>query len=147
MEKLNTILFYNLDRAIRNYRNFAQRELKSHGFDITIDQWLVLKGITENPNMPQNELGKIVFKDNASVTRIIELLVKANYLDRSPHPLDRRKSKLKVTSKGIETLEQVQKIVEHNREIALQSIPKEALAQMNNHLITIAENCDIVKKT
>ena len=85
MEKLNSIIFYNIDKAIRSYRNFAQRQLKLHGFNITIDQWLIIKAILENPGITQNEIGDLVFKDNASVTRMIELLVKSEFITRTVH--------------------------------------------------------------
>ncbi|HCN50670.1 MAG TPA: MarR family transcriptional regulator [Chryseobacterium sp.] len=94
MEKLNSIIFYNIDKAIRAYRNYAQRQLKAHGFTITIDQWLIIKAILENPGITQNEIGDLVFKDNASVTRIIDLMVKSDYITRQVHPDDRRKTNL-----------------------------------------------------
>lgn len=77
MENLDLIFFYHLDKAIKTYRQFAQEKLKENGFDITIDQWLVLKAVSENQDINHNDLADAVFKDKASVTRIIELLVKA----------------------------------------------------------------------
>ena len=56
MEKLNSIIFYNIDKAIRSYRNYAQRQLKVHGYTITIDQWLIIKAILENPELPRMKL-------------------------------------------------------------------------------------------
>ena len=76
MENLDLIFFYHLDKAIKTYRQFAQEKLKENGFDITIDQWLVLKAVSENQDINHNDLADAVFKDKASVTRIIELLVK-----------------------------------------------------------------------
>ena len=97
MEKLDSIIFYNIDKAIRAYRNYAQRQLKINGFTITIDQWLIIKSILENPGITQNEIGNLVFKDNASVTRIIDLLVKSEYIIRTVHSKDRRKTNLEIT--------------------------------------------------
>ena len=95
MEKLDNIVFYAMDKAIRSYRQFAQKRLKDAGFTITIDQWLVIKAILENPSIPQNEIGDLVFKDNASVTRIMSHLEKAGYLLRTVNESDRRKINLK----------------------------------------------------
>ena len=78
METLNDILFYNLEKSIKMYRKYAQKQLTKAGFEITIDQWLVLKTIQENKNISQNQIAEMVFKDFASITRIIELLVKKN---------------------------------------------------------------------
>lgn len=140
MEKLDSIIFYNIDKAIRAYRNYAQRQLKINGFTITIDQWLIIKAILENPGITQNEIGNLVFKDNASVTRIIDLLVKSEYIIRTVHSKDRRKTNLEITDLGKKIIQDVQKIVEQNRTIALKGISKEELHIMNKALLKISEN-------
>ena len=141
MEKLNDILFYNMDKAIRTYRNYAQKRLRDHGYKITIDQWLIIKAILENPGIMQQELAEIVFKDNASVTRIIELLVKSGYLQREINPNDRRKTILKVTTEGKLIIEKVQVLVLENRQVALAGIENNKLQTTNEVLNTIAKNC------
>ncbi|RXM53715.1 MULTISPECIES: MarR family winged helix-turn-helix transcriptional regulator [unclassified Chryseobacterium] len=146
MEKLNSIIFYNIDKAIRAYRNYAQRQLKAHGYSITIDQWLIIKAILENPGITQNEIGDLVFKDNASVTRIIDLMVKSEYVIRHVHPDDRRKTNLEVTDSGKKVIREVQNIVENNREIALKGVSKDELEMMYSALLKISENCLNPKK-
>ena len=141
MEILNDILFYNMDKAIRTYRNYAQKRLRDHGYKITIDQWLIIKAILENPGIMQQVLAEIVFKDNASVTRIIELLVKSGYLQREVNPSDRRKTILKVTAEGKLIIEKVQVLVLENRQVALAGIENNKLQTTNEVLNTIAKNC------
>lgn len=119
---------------------FAQKELRANGFTITIDQWLVIKAILENPGIAQNELAEMVFKDTASVTRIIELLVKAGYLDRQTDPADRRKTLLTVKDEGIKIIEKVQVLVLKNRDRALETISKEDLETTNRTLKQIIKN-------
>ncbi len=146
MEKLNSIIFYNIDKAIRSYRNYAQRQLKAHGYTITIDQWLIIKAILENPGITQNEIGDLVFKDNASVTRMIDLMVKSEYITRNVHPEDRRKTQLEVTDSGVKVIKEVQNIVEKNRKTALKGISNEELEVMYSALLKISENCLNPKK-
>ena len=141
MEKLKDITFYTIDKAIRTYRNFAQKKLKENGYKITIDQWLIIKAILENPGVSQQELGEKVFKDNASVTRIIELLAKSGYLQREVNQDDRRKSNLNVTEAGKSIIEKVQSLVLENRKTALAGISLEDLEIMNRTLKKIIENC------
>lgn len=141
MEKLTDIIFYNMDKAIKSYRMYAQKRLREHGFKITIDQWLIIKSILENPTITQQEIAKKVFKDNASVTRIIELLVKSEYLKRKVNTEDRRKSILLVTEEGKSIIEKVQNLVLENRKNALQNITSEELELMNVSLNKIIENC------
>lgn len=141
MEKLNNILFYSIDRAIRTYRQYAQVQIKKAGFTITIDQWLIIKCILENPTITQQEIGEIVFKDNASVTRIIELLVKSKYLKRKADKKDRRRFKLEVTEIGIETIHSVNEIVLQNRSVALEGIEMEQITETQKVLDKITLNC------
>lgn len=141
MEKLKDIIFYNMDKAIKSYRMYAQKKLKENGFKITIDQWLIIKTILENPNITQQEIAKNVFKDNASVTRIIELLVKSEYLERRDNPDDRRKSNLIVTDEGKSIIYKVQDLVLDNRKNALDTISTEELETMNLALKKIIRNC------
>lgn len=141
MEKLVNIIFYNIDHSIRLYRMFAQKKLRENGFKITIDQWLVIKCILENPTITQHELSEMVFKDNASVTRIIELLIKAGYLEKETNPDDRRKLILHVTQAGEEVIKKVQEVVLQNRSIALNGIDQKELEIADAVLRKIIANC------
>lgn len=140
MEKLDDILFYSIDKAIRSYRQYAQQKLKNAGFTITIDQWLIIKCILENPAITQNELADLVFKDNASITRMIDLLVKGKYLKRKSNNQDRRRFKLEVTEIGIKVIEDVHDIVKENRKVALTDIDDESIKITKKVLEQIALN-------
>lgn len=141
MEKLDSIIFYSIDRAIRTYRQYAQAKLKKNGFTITIDQWLIIKCLMENPEITQVEISERVFKDNASVTRILNLLVKAKYVTRKISKVDRRRTNLTVTRLGVETIEAVDQLVLLNRAHALQGISPEEIAVAMKVMDKIAENC------
>ncbi|MBD0366642.1 MAG: MarR family transcriptional regulator [Flavisolibacter sp.] len=141
MEKLEKVIFYTLDKAIKTYRQFAQRRFTENGLDITIDQWLVLNAIADHPEISQLEIADQVFKDAASVTRIIDLLIKKNYLEREAHDQDRRRFKLQLTKEGKDLLKSLQKIVNQNRAIALEGIDDENLKLTRETLLNIIDNC------
>jgi len=143
IEALDQVIFYKLERATKAYRQFAQRELRQAGFSITIDQWLTIKNISENPGIKQNDLAERVFKDNASITRIIDILVKAGNLDRNIHKDDRRRAALTVTPKGLEIIKEVEEIVKRNRQKALLGISEEELSSLANTVHTITGNCRV----
>lgn len=136
-----TINFYLLDKAIRTYRNYSQKKLKENGYSITVDQWLIVKVLHENPGISQVDLAERVFKDNASVTRIIDLLVKSKYLSRKKNPKDLRTSILKVTPAGEEIINKVQDLVLQNRRNAQSGIAYEELENLNSTLQKIILNC------
>jgi MarR family transcriptional regulator, transcriptional regulator for hemolysin len=139
-EGLNDILFYTLEKSIKSYRQYAQKKLVLSNFDVTIDQWLVLKSIKENPDETQQQIASNVFKDYASVTRIIELLVRKNYLTRISHS-DKRRFLLRLSSEAEEMMKNIQKVINSNRRKALEGIDKEELKVFKETLHKIIANC------
>lgn len=143
MENLDEIIFYSLERSIKTYRQFAQRNINLSDSDITIDQWLVMKSILENSELKQNEIAVKVFKDAASVNRIIDLLIKKEYLSRKVHDEDRRRTSLQVTKKGKDILSKVQVVINKNRASALKGINEKDLKIMRDVLSKITYNCRV----
>ena len=141
MEKLERVIFYALDKCIKTYRQFAQRKFIEAGLDITIDQWLVLNAISEKPDLSQLEIAERVFKDASSVTRIIDLLIKKEYLQRETHEWDRRRFSLGLTKEGQAVMKKIAKVVEQNRAQALKEISEGQLLQMQQTLSLIIDNC------
>jgi MarR family transcriptional regulator for hemolysin len=140
-EKLGDILFYSLEKSIKTYRQFAQRNISKAGFDITIDQWLILKTLEEDPEISQQQIAEKVFKDYASVTRMIELLVKKKMLKRKAHPSDRRRFILSLSKEALIAIDAVQPIIDNNRRIALTDISKKETAQLRLLLDKMITNC------
>ena len=141
IEKLNDLFFYNLEKTTKIYRRYFQNQLKLNGFDITLDQWLTLKAVTEHPSIPQNEIADLVFKDKASVTRIIELLVQNEYLKRDFHATNRRLVQLTITEKGTQTIDDLDALVKQFRGNALADITLEDLNYVQGILKKIMDNC------
>ncbi|MBL0253740.1 MAG: MarR family transcriptional regulator [Chitinophagaceae bacterium] len=141
MENINAVLFYTLEKSIKVYRKYAQTQIANAGFDITIDQWLVLKSLQENSHLSQNEIADLVFKDMASITRIIELLVKKELVERHINKSDRRKFELKITKNGKKMIELISPIVENNRKQALKGITKLEQNNLISRLEILINNC------
>jgi DNA-binding MarR family transcriptional regulator len=141
MEKLDQVLFFTLEKSIKTYRQFAQRQIDKAGIDITIDQWLVLKSIQDWPDISQHQIAENVFKDFASVTRMIELLVKKEYLQREFHKTDRRRFNLVITKKGQAVIQKVIPVITANRKQALKSLTKVEIKNNKAFLNQIIENC------
>lgn len=143
MEKLNDTLLYTLDKCFRTYNQFSQRNVRKAGYNITIDQWLILKSVAENPDITQNDISKIVFKDSASITRIIQLLVNAGYLEREIHVADRRRVNLTLTESGKKITIDVNEIAKQNRAAALKDVDQQKIEEMKALLRKIITNCQI----
>jgi len=140
--RLQDVLFYSLESAIKAYRRFAQARLSAAGIDITIDQWLVLKTIHESADVTLQQVGTAVFKDFGSVTRIVQLLERKGLLLRTPHPTDGRRSELVLTGAGESVIRTVEPLAQANRRQALDGIDAEEVARLRAVLKRITENCD-----
>lgn len=131
-------IFYQIEKAIKQYRTMAQGNLNQLGYKITINQILLMIQIDQKPDTSQVELAELLFKDVASITRMIELLVKENFVFREENKDDRRKKYLKISEKGKRVLELAIPIISKNREIAQKNISeeeKEALIKLLNKII------------
>lgn len=134
-------VFYTIEKAIKEYRRFAQKNLNEKIENITIDQALLLIFLNNHPELSQNEIGELVFKDNASVTRMIELMAKKDYLKRSVNKDDRRKYNFSITDKGQKILNNLSTIISSNRKSALDGITDNEITQLKNTLNKIINNC------
>ena len=139
--RLQDVIFYSLESAVKAYRRFAQARLHAAGIDITIDQWLVLKTIHESADVTLQHVGTTVFKDFASITRIVQLLEGKGLLRRKPHPTDGRRSELVLTRSGESVVRKVEPIVRANRRQALAGIDAEQVKQLRAVLNQLTENC------
>jgi MarR family transcriptional regulator, transcriptional regulator for hemolysin len=134
-------ILYNLEKTVKVYRQYFQRQLKEHGFEITLDQWLILNTLSENFDISQNDIAEKVFKYKASITRIIELSVQNDYLTRAIHTTNRRMYQLSITEKGIQTIEKSNNLVQVFRQKIMTGITAEALQTTQTIMKKIVSNC------
>lgn len=132
---------YSIEKAIKEYRKLAQKNIAKVVKDITVDQCLVLIMLQQNDSISQNELANLVFKDSASITRMIELMVKNDYLTRTIHAEDRRKFNLVITEKGLKTIELIEPVIQSNRETALHGLSLKEITLLDQTLHKIISNC------
>lgn len=136
-------VLYSIEKAIKEYRKVSQKNITKIVKDISVDQCLVLIILDKDPKISQNALANLIFKDNASITRMVELMVKKDFLNRTIHHEDRRKFNLEITEKGKKTLELINPIVQINRETALNGLSLEEINFLDKTLNKIITNCKI----
>ena len=128
----------------KRLKQACQQILKKEGFDITVDQWVLLYELKTNDGLGQNELARKVFKDPPTVTRIIDLLCKKGYITRNQDALDRRKFLVCMTEKGKELIHQVEPVIINFRESAYKGISKKDLHKLNETLGQIFDNLNAI---
>ncbi|WP_338358884.1 MarR family winged helix-turn-helix transcriptional regulator [Yeosuana marina] len=133
-------VFYTIEKTIKTYRKFSKQNFLKVVDDITIDQKLILQYLNDYPELSQKEIAELVFKDNASLTRMIDLMVNKKFLKRSMNNKDRRRFKIEITLKGKEVLNKLEPVIKENREKAFSGITEEELIQLNKTLNKILSN-------
>ena len=53
---IENVIFFQIERTNKMARQNAQKEFDRLGLGITVDQWVLLKILDEEPDISQNEL-------------------------------------------------------------------------------------------
>lgn len=139
-EELYNAYSFLLDRTARRVKQYAQQKFKELELGVTVDQWLVLKHLYENEDMKQNELAELLFKDNPTLTRIIDLLCEKELTIRKPHPADRRSFQVALTPRGKKAVEQMKPKIQKIRLKAWDGLSKKDFQHFQKVLDTIYKN-------
>jgi DNA-binding MarR family transcriptional regulator len=141
-EELYNAYSFLLDRTARRVKQYAQQKFKAQRFNVTVDQWLVLKHLDEHDGMQQNELAGLLFKDNPTVTRIIDLLCAKELTVRKPHPADRRCFLVELNTKGRKKVAQMKPRIAKIRLKAWEGLSKADFAHFKRVLNSIYTNLE-----
>ena len=136
----STTILYSIEEAIKAYRKMSLKRIKTAIPDITVDQALILQ-IIHDKQLTQTEIADLIFKDYASMTRIIKLMIKKGYLSKMPNEKDKRTAVLTITPKGKQAVQQLAPIIHQNRQTALAGLSLDELNHLKNTLNTITQNC------
>lgn len=135
-------LFHAIESSIKAYRKYAQQQISSNIDNITIDQSLALIYIDKHPELNQIALAELLFKDTASLTRMIKTMVKNEFIERSINPKDLRRYKLILTKKGQRVVQALPDVIALNRRTALNGISREDEQHLKQILNKIKNNCN-----
>lgn len=136
-----TTVLYSIEETIKAYRKLSQHNITQVIPDITVDQALILL-MLENNNKTQTEIANLVFKDYASMTRIVKLMITKDYLIKTIDSKDKRKAKLEITNNGKEIIKKLTPVIQKNRQTALNNISNKELEQLYKTLKKITKNCN-----
>lgn len=129
-----------LDRTARRVKQYAQQRFKELEFNVTVDQWLVLKHLYEHERTKQNELAELLNKDNPTLTRIIDLLCEKGLTVRKVHPTDRRCFHVTLTRQGKNKVEQMLPKIRKIRLKAWEGLSNDDFEHFQKVLNTIYKN-------
>ncbi len=94
-------LIEQLSRTTRLLKlELAQR---LEGVDFSVDELLALKGLASGP-MPMGELAELLAINHPTLTKMVDRLVSANAVYRTPDAADRRRVLIHLTERGRDQL-------------------------------------------
>ena len=138
----NDLSFFLLEKTMRSFRKFSQREFLKRDIDLSIEQWSVLSSIYETPGISQKEIAELTQKDPASMTRMIDLLEKKKLLVREKATKDRRIFSISLTDEGVKYVEEIIPLTAEMRKFGLKSVSNADKALLIEVLKKICENLE-----
>lgn len=138
MTLMDDMIGFNTVRTSKSISRLLNLKLKP--YDITAEQWTVLKRLNEVDNITQKELSERSEKDQATLTKILDLLEKRELVARKPNPADRRSYLIDITDNGKGLTEELIPLVENIFANLIGDISKEQLGQYIDVLNRLHQN-------
>ena len=133
---------YLLDRTARKVKQYAQRRFNAENYDITVDQWIIIKRLNQDNDLNQTQLAETTGKDTPTLTRIIDLLSKKGLTERRIHPSDRRCFTVHLTELGQEAVLKWTPKMSEIRMKAWENLTEDDYINLKRILDTIYNNLD-----
>jgi DNA-binding MarR family transcriptional regulator len=132
-----------LDRTARRVKQYAQQRFSAGDFNVTVDQWLLLKNLDNDRYLKQTELAELTGKDTPTLTRIIDLLCKKGLTERVIHKTDRRSFTVHLKKTGKELLSELSPKVDDIRMQAWEGLSEADYEDLKRILNKIYQNCEL----
>ncbi len=129
-----------IHKANRAFTNSMQNRLSKNGYDITVEQWLILLLLYHRDGLFQQQLADTVGKNKGTISPQIDRLEQKNLVLRVPDKKDRRQNSIYLTNKGKALKEELIALGVENNEHSVLDIPMEELKCCMGVLRTICDN-------
>lgn len=103
-------LLLQFEETVRKQKAFFNQVCSRKGFVISYDQWLVLEQVMDKQGINQSDIAKLVFKEPASISRIISYLEKKDLIVKVNNEKNKRANKIYLTHQGYDICEKIAKI-------------------------------------
>jgi MarR family transcriptional regulator, organic hydroperoxide resistance regulator len=141
-DSLDEVIYFLSERMMRRAREYSKLVFAEQGFDISIDQWVILKRISEEEGISQVDLANATYKDPASVTRILDILGNKGWAERQADENSRRAYKIFLTTDGRNLVEKMLPIVQSIREKGIENLTAKEIETTKKVLRKMYSNLD-----
>ncbi|TMU84598.1 MarR family transcriptional regulator [Bacillus sp. BHET2] len=125
--------------TVKNIIRFLTLQMKD--FDVTPEQWTVLRRLAEQDGISQKQLALKSEKDQPTLTRILDILERKELISKQTNKEDRRSFLIFITEKGLSVNDELSPFIEGLYEDRiLKGISEEDLEVYKRVLSQINEN-------
>lgn len=118
-------LIYDISRL------FTKRfQIEAEHLGISLTEAKVLTNLSRNPSISQAQLGELSGVEPMTIVRILDRMEADKWIERRPHPTDRRARQLHLGERAQSTLEQISKLGAQVRGEALAGIKADERAML-----------------
>ncbi|EDL65669.1 MarR family winged helix-turn-helix transcriptional regulator [Bacillus sp. SG-1] len=98
--QLDESIGYKLFHASRLMNSRLNQNFRLHEYSITYEQWQVLSRLYEEDGITQNQLANSIERDQASISRLIDNMIKKELVTRVPDDTDKRIKRIYLTEES-----------------------------------------------
>jgi DNA-binding MarR family transcriptional regulator len=131
-----------MGRTTRAMSRMLQNIITHAGYDITIEQWVIITNLNRKNGQFQQQLANNTYKNKTSVTRMINALQKKGLVERIPDPKDLRQKRIFLTKKGVQLYKKLRPLAIQVQEKATQGIEPDEMEYCKNILLKIYGNIE-----
>ena len=144
-------MFESYDQSIGSLTNKTSKKLinfvntKLEPFDITTEQWAVLLTLSKQNKINQKILSEVSGKDQTTLTRILDIMERKNFIERHSNKEDRRSFVISITEKGLDLVVKISPFLEDVFKDIVKDISTEKLCIYVDVLLNIDSNIEKLK--
>lgn len=139
-QKIEDVILFQLDLTSKVSKQYSQRDFDKLKLGITVEQWVLLKIISESNDLTQKELAKKSYRDPASITRTLDILEKKKMVFREAVSGNRRSYHILLSESGKIFIDKHMDLIQAHRENSIKGISKKELSMMSDVLTRMREN-------
>ncbi|MGA7801057.1 MAG: MarR family transcriptional regulator [Gammaproteobacteria bacterium] len=136
----------NLDRSLGFLLHDVSRLLRkrfdrrARALGLTRAQWSVIAHLRRNEGLTQSALADILEVEKITLCRLVDRLEAAGWVERRPHPEDRRANALYLTPKAYPILDRMGAISQEIRTEAMSGLRPEEQEHLLDTLLRLKQN-------
>lgn len=135
-----------LGRTVKIVDCHLQEAFDSYGVDLTKEQMIVLKKLSEQDGINQNELASLTYRDKSSLARLLSKMEAKDYIKRVQSEEDKRNNEVFITSHGTQVFKNTRPIIQGIIDVMEKGLNQSdkmlvisILKKVQNNFITLSE--------